>query len=81
MAHLVLDAVDLAVLRVECANEHVVGDVVQMATVLEPGPGHTDVVSCALALHLDQNVRTLHSNEALSTDLLDSTVLMRCHMR
>lgn len=53
--HLVLDAVDLLVLAVEGADEHVVGDVVQVAAELEPGAGHADVVSRALALHLDQH--------------------------
>ena len=36
-------------------NEHVVTDVVQVTSVLEPGSCHTDVVCCALALGLDQN--------------------------
>ena len=36
-------------------EEHVVGDVVKMAPVLEPGPGGTDVVSGTLPLHLDQD--------------------------
>ena len=36
-------------------NEHVVGDVVQVSTVLEPGSGHADVVGGALAEDLDQD--------------------------
>lgn len=80
MAHLVLNTVDLAILYIKCANEHVIGDVVQVATVLEPGPGHTDVVSCALALHLDENARSLHTNDVLSTYLFRFTLLMRHHM-
>mmetsp|Transcript_23424 Transcript_23424/g.59122 ORF Transcript_23424/g.59122 Transcript_23424/m.59122 type:complete len:297 (-) Transcript_23424:284-1174(-) len=51
----VLHLVHLVVLRVDGADEHVVGDVVQVAAVLEPGAGHGDVVSGALALGLDQD--------------------------
>ena len=67
--HLVLDAVDLLVLNVEGADEHVVGDVVQVAAVLEPGAGHGDVVSRALALHLDQHQGVLQQRH------------MSCHQR
>lgn len=37
---------------VDGANEHVVGDVVEVTTVLKPWAGSTDVVSGALALCL-----------------------------
>ena len=36
----VLDLVSLAVLGVDRTDQHVVGDVVQMSTVLQPGTGH-----------------------------------------
>ena len=55
MFHLVLDAVDLSVFSVGGANQEIVGDVVQVVTVLEPGPSHTDMVSGALALRLDED--------------------------
>jgi len=45
----------LAVLSVEGTDEHVVGDVVQVTSVLQPGACHGDVVSGALALGLDQH--------------------------
>ena len=51
----VLDLVGLTVLLVDSTDQHVVGDVVQVATVLQPGTGHGDVVSGGLALALDQD--------------------------
>jgi len=36
-------------------NEHVIGDIVKMAAVFEPGSGGGNVVSRAFALDLDQN--------------------------
>jgi len=48
----VLDSVGLAVRNVDGTDEHVVGDVVQVPAVLEPGPGHGDVIRCALTLDL-----------------------------
>ena len=45
----------LAVLSVEGTNEHVVGDVIQVTSVLQPWACHGDVVSGALALGLDQH--------------------------
>lgn len=51
----VLDLVCLSVGLVDGANEHVVGDVVQMSTVLEPWASHGDVISGGLALALDQD--------------------------
>lgn len=41
----VLDAVALAVFGVDSTDEKVVGDVVKMTTVLEPGTGHYNGVS------------------------------------
>ena len=55
-SELVLDGVGLTVGAVDGTNQHVVGDVVQVAAVLEPGAGHRDVVGRALALDLDQNL-------------------------
>ena len=51
----VLDLVGLTVLLVDGTNQHVVGNVVQVATVLQPGTSHGDVVSGGLALALDKN--------------------------
>jgi hypothetical protein len=51
----VLDFVGLAVLSVDRTDQHVVGDVVQMSTVLQPGAGHRDVVGGGLALGLDED--------------------------
>ena len=45
-------ATDLSIRPVNSPNEAVVGDVVQMSTVLEPRSSGTDMVSCTLALHL-----------------------------
>lgn len=50
----VLDLVDAIIVNVDCTDEHVVGDVVQVAAELQPGPGSTDVVSGALPLHLQR---------------------------
>lgn len=36
----VLDLVGFSVLSVNGANQHVVGDIVKMATVFQPGAGH-----------------------------------------
>ena len=51
-----LDVVHLEVLLVEASDQKVVGDVVQVATELQPGTGGGDVVSGALALDLDQDL-------------------------
>ena len=51
----VLDLVGLTVLLVDGTNQHVVGNVVQVPTVLQPGAGHGDVVSGGLALALDED--------------------------
>mmetsp|Transcript_9808 Transcript_9808/g.26682 ORF Transcript_9808/g.26682 Transcript_9808/m.26682 type:complete len:346 (-) Transcript_9808:1065-2102(-) len=51
----VFDTVGRAVLLVQCSDEHVVGDVVQVSAELQPGSGHGDVVGGALALGLDQD--------------------------
>merc|ERR1719331_1656761 len=45
----------LLVLRVDGGDQQVVADVLQVATVLQPGPGGRDVVGGALALNLDQD--------------------------
>jgi len=59
LGQVAVDAVGLVVLRVNGSDEHVVGDVVKMAAVLEPGAGSADVVGRALALGLDQDVHVL----------------------
>ena len=51
----VLDAVDLAIVAVDGTDEHVVGDVVKVTTVLEPLASGRDVVGGALALDLDKD--------------------------
>jgi hypothetical protein len=51
----VLNLVGLAVLGVDGTDQHVVRDVVQMSTVLQPGTGHGDVVGGGLALALDED--------------------------
>lgn len=48
----VLDLVDGIVLAVDGADEHVVGDVVQVAAELQPRSGSTDVVCSAFAFDL-----------------------------
>lgn len=51
-SQLVLDLVDGVILNVYGSDEHIVGDVVQVAAEFQPGPSSTDVVSGALSLHL-----------------------------
>jgi hypothetical protein len=51
-AHLV----HLVVFGIGGSDEHVVGDVVEVATVLKPGASHGDVVRGALALGLDEHL-------------------------
>lgn len=50
--HVVLDLVDSVVLAVDCTNQHVVGDVVQMTAELQPRSCSADVVCGAFALYL-----------------------------
>lgn len=49
------DLVGLTVGLVDGTNQHVVGDVVKMATVLEPGTSHGDVIGGGLAVALDED--------------------------
>lgn len=51
----VADAVGLTVLSVDGTDQHVVGDVVKVATVLQPRTSHGDVVGGGLTLALDQD--------------------------
>lgn len=48
----VLDLVDGLVLTVDGTDQHVVGDVIEVTTELQPGSGSTDVVGGAFPLHL-----------------------------
>lgn len=48
--------VGFSVGRVNGTNQHVVGNVVEVASVFEPWTGHRDVVCGALALDLDENI-------------------------
>mmetsp|Transcript_36260 Transcript_36260/g.102163 ORF Transcript_36260/g.102163 Transcript_36260/m.102163 type:complete len:601 (-) Transcript_36260:497-2299(-) len=52
---LVLHAVGLVVLVVDGSDQHVVGDVVEVAAVLQPRARHADVVRGRLALGLDEH--------------------------
>jgi len=56
---LALHLVGFAVLGVDGSDEAVLGDVREMTTVLQPGSTGRYVVSCALALHLNQNGQVL----------------------
>src|SRR3954470_13769910 len=49
------DLVCLAIGGVDSTNQHVVGDVIQVSTVLQPWTSHGDVVSCCLPLGLDED--------------------------
>jgi hypothetical protein len=51
----VVDLVGLTVLGVDGTDQHVVGDVVKVTAVLEPGTGHGDVVGGGLAVGLEQD--------------------------
>ena len=44
------------ILRVDGTDQHVVGDVLQVTTELEPGTGGGDVISGALSFYLDQDL-------------------------
>ena len=51
----VLHLVGLTVLGVDGTDQHVVGDVVKVTTVLQPRTGHGDVICCGFALTLDKD--------------------------
>lgn len=53
----VLDLVDGVVLAVDGTDQHVVGNVVQVAAELQPRSSSTDVVCGAFALHLSRQKR------------------------
>lgn len=55
----VSDLVGLVVGLVDGTDQHVVGDVVEMATVLQPWTSHRDVISGGLALGLDEDREVL----------------------
>ena len=55
----VLDLVGFLVGLVDGTNQHVVGDVVKVTTVLQPGTGHGDVVGGGLTLGLDEDGHVL----------------------
>lgn len=55
----VLDLVHGVVLVVDRADQHVVGDVVQVTAELEPRPGGADVVRRALSLHLPKQITSV----------------------
>ena len=52
---LVLDLVGLTVLRVDGTDQAVLGDVLQVTTVLQPGTTGRDMVGCTLALDLNED--------------------------
>lgn len=55
----VLHLVNRIVLAVDRTDQHVVGDVIQMTTELQPRPGSADVVCGAFALHLQMKEEAL----------------------
>lgn len=92
----VVHLVGLSVGSVDGANQHVVGDVVQVTTVLQPGAGHGDVVSGRLTLGLDQDgqvgsvlaIPSVEGRQELQTvrgrsnlDVHGGAVLGRCLVR
>ena len=54
-----LDVVHIKIVLVQTGDEEVVGDVVQVTTELQPGTGGRDMIGCALALNLDQDLGTV----------------------
>ena len=66
-SQLIFEVVDPVVLNVQGADEKVVGDVVQVTPVLEPGSSHTDVISSALALHFNEDCKILQKERELSS--------------
>ena len=53
------DFIDGIVLRVDGADQHVVGDVFQVATELKPWSGGRNVIGGTLALNLDEDAQVL----------------------
>lgn len=51
----VLNLVGLTVLGIDGTDQHVIGDIVKVTTVLQPRTGHGDVVGGGLALTLDKD--------------------------
>ena len=60
--------VHLFVLLVDGGDEEIVGDVLKVTSVLEPGAGGGDVVGGAFALHLDQDP---HISEVCANPLVE----------
>ena len=56
----VANVVHLFVFRVESGDKEVVGDVVQVAAEFEPRSCRRNVIGCALALDLDQDLAVFH---------------------
>lgn len=59
----VLDLIDSVVVNVDCADQHVVGDVVEVAAEFQPGSGSTDVVGGALPLHLQRREHEVNGDK------------------
>ena len=66
----VLDVVGLTVGSVDSTNHVVVGNVLEMTTVLQPGTGHRDVISGGLTKRLDKNG---HVNTILAIPRLEGS--------
>lgn len=77
----VLDLVSLATVSTDGANQHVVGDVVKMSTVLQPRTGHRDVIGGSLANSLDENGNLFNVLSVPSLERLEElqTVRSRRH--
>lgn len=54
-SEVVLDLVGLAAVSADGTDKHVVGDVVKMSAVLQPGTGHGNVVGSGFSNGLDKN--------------------------
>ncbi|KAH3664269.1 hypothetical protein OGAPHI_004621 [Ogataea philodendri] len=70
----VLHSVGLAVLSVDSTNHVVLGNVLQVSTVLQPRTSHGNVVSGGLTLRLDQN---WHVDRVLSIPWLEWSKLLQ----
>ena len=70
----VLDLVDGIVLAVDGTNQHVVGDVVQVAAELQPRSSSTDVICGAFALHLQKQkkLELFHPQHKLLQECLNT---------
>jgi hypothetical protein len=66
----ILNLVDLVVLRVDGSDEHVVRDILQVTTELQPGAGCGNVVGCALSLDLRTKSKFIYYNTRINYKLV-----------